>query len=433
MTLVDTPQMDDAVAAVKDARVLIMNPPFTNRVKMGEKFDSDIQLALRHRMDRLDDLLMAADVELYEMLDPNSIEPRFTALGDLCTARSVSGVTMVVPTTVLSATSAANKRILLANRFHIDTILTCHNPDNINMSQDTAINESVVVMRRSVQPGDTQIISLDRYPCDDFEAQEMLSQIGGLSEGLIPNGWGEISQWPRDRIAAGDWSAAVWRSPVLADAAARYAVHPQLKPLHTVGPVREAFQLVEGKGSDDHLTITSTPNAYRKNRKSNTPPILKCAGHLLVTAGQRTSTGRLTAMASDNIFVGNGWSPITGLIPSEAKALAVFLNSTVGRLLLMRNPGKTLAFPAYEVAVINALPIPNIRDTNIQSVLTNCWSETCDVEVPQYRDGYIQVRQVWDEAVCESLGWDGDEIAYLGELLAAEPHVRGFARGQWKF
>ena len=31
-------ELEDAVDAVKDAHIIIMNPPFTNRAKMGEKF-----------------------------------------------------------------------------------------------------------------------------------------------------------------------------------------------------------------------------------------------------------------------------------------------------------------------------------------------------------------------------------------------------------
>ena len=34
----DETELEDAVSAVKDARIIIMNPPFTNRAKMGEKF-----------------------------------------------------------------------------------------------------------------------------------------------------------------------------------------------------------------------------------------------------------------------------------------------------------------------------------------------------------------------------------------------------------
>ena len=34
----DDAELEDAVDAARDARIVIMNPPFTNRAKMGEKF-----------------------------------------------------------------------------------------------------------------------------------------------------------------------------------------------------------------------------------------------------------------------------------------------------------------------------------------------------------------------------------------------------------
>ena len=41
----DDPTLEDAVEAVLGARVVIMNPPFTNREKMGEKFSDGDQEA----------------------------------------------------------------------------------------------------------------------------------------------------------------------------------------------------------------------------------------------------------------------------------------------------------------------------------------------------------------------------------------------------
>ena len=46
-------ELEDAVDAVKDARIVIMNPPFTERVRMGEKFPKAMQQALRDRTDNL--------------------------------------------------------------------------------------------------------------------------------------------------------------------------------------------------------------------------------------------------------------------------------------------------------------------------------------------------------------------------------------------
>ena len=78
--------------------------------------------------------------------------------------------------------------------------------------------------------------------------------------------------------------------------------------------------------------------------------ILEKAGRLPVSAGQRTDTARLAATASEEKYVGNGWMPVTCLSLQEAKAAAVFTNSTVGCLQLMRTSGKTLDFPIYSVA-----------------------------------------------------------------------------------
>ncbi|MCY4284191.1 MAG: hypothetical protein OXC65_02485 [Thiotrichales bacterium] len=45
------------------ARIVIMNPPFTNRTKMGEKFPDEVQNALRQRVDALESGLIRNDPE----------------------------------------------------------------------------------------------------------------------------------------------------------------------------------------------------------------------------------------------------------------------------------------------------------------------------------------------------------------------------------
>ena len=151
----------------------------------------------------------------------------------------------------------------------------------------------------------------------------------------------------------------------------------------------------------------------------------------MVTAGQDTSTGRLTAVASETKYVGNGWMPITGLTPDQAKAAAVYINSTIGRLLLMRNPGRKLNFPVYGTDAADRLPIPDFSDSHICKTLVHCWTATREMPVPQFRDGECEVRKLWDAAVCAVLSWDEAEIAALCKQLHAEPHVRGLAYGQF--
>ena len=54
----DDAELEDAVDAAKDARIVIMNPPFSSRSKMGEKFPTGIQQALRTRVDHMERILV---------------------------------------------------------------------------------------------------------------------------------------------------------------------------------------------------------------------------------------------------------------------------------------------------------------------------------------------------------------------------------------
>ena len=83
----DAAELEDAVDAVKDARVVIMNPPFTSRRKMGEKFPSETQTVLRTRADRMERALVNSDIELEGFVDKNTIGPVFVALADRCIDR----------------------------------------------------------------------------------------------------------------------------------------------------------------------------------------------------------------------------------------------------------------------------------------------------------------------------------------------------------
>ena len=115
----------------------------------------------------------------------------------------------------------------------------------------------------------------------------------------------------------------------------------------------------------------------------------------------------------------------------ESKAIAVFLNSTIGRIRTISNAGRTLEFPMYRPATYANVRIPNIKDARIRDILADCWEHTKEMQVPQFRDGECEVRRLWDEAVAEAMGWGADELASLRNLLHSEPHVRGLGYNQY--
>ncbi len=462
----DNVELEDAVDAAKDAHIIIMNPPFTNRFKMGEKFPVTIQEALRNRTDQMKQKLIQADPDMMEFTNANSIGPLFVGLADHCVKQTNGILTMINPAVALTVPSGQCERLELARRFHIHTVLTSHQPRNINMSSDTSISESIIVMQRhSGSKPPTRFINLDRMPIDEDEVADFHQCLLRCQQGLIANGWGEVSHWPAERIQTGDWTPAIWRSPELAQAAADYcyddqnllSIKEQLDLLaQDAGRVlRGSFvsvkpntpgslPILKSKSADAQTFILGVPDEHwipkKRNKKtldlneSNYPEvekILQKAGYLLITAGQRVGTGRLTAVAGDEKYVGNSWIPVTGLSSKEAKAAAVFINSTVGRLQLMRVPGRTLDFPSYSVAEVNNLRIPNIKDKRICKLLANCWERTKDMVVPQFRDGECEVRRRWDEAVAKAMSWDAKKLKKLRLLLYQEPHVCGLGYNQY--
>ena len=65
-------------------------------------------------------------------------------------------------------------------------------------------------------------------------------------------------------------------------------------------------------------------------------------------------------------------------------------------------------------------------------ILADCWERTKDMVVPQFRDGECEVRQLWDAAVAEAMGWDVEELTRLRLLLHREPHVSGLGYNQYR-
>ena len=460
----DAAELEDAVDAAKDACIVIMNPPFTERVRMGEKFPQEIQQSLRKRTDALEKVLVRTDPELENFVSRRAVRPLFVALADHIIDRDSGILTMVNPTIALSNTSGQKERRMLAQRFHVHTVITCHQPSQLNMSQNTNINESIVILKRPDGPKlPTRFIQLDKMPVDENESAELHQCLKECSQGQIANGWGEISEWPVKYIESGDWTPAIWRSHRLAESAKCFADDEDLQIMGKVGgsPADTGpslrvhykseesgfpggFPILKSRGASGQYRIQSQPDDYLapKNRDEDlrianggTYPevdsILEKSGHLLITSGQDNSTARLIAVASEEKFVGDGWIPVAGLSPEVSKATAVFLNSTAGRLLLMRNTRRKLTFPAYSVDSIANLRIPDIMDDHIRQILTDCWERTKGMVVPQFRDGECEVRRLWDEAVAEAMDWDAEELARLRELLHNEPHVRGLGYSQY--
>lgn len=115
----------------------------------------------------------------------------------------------------------------------------------------------------------------------------------------------------------------------------------------------------------------------------------------------------------------------------ESKALAVFINSSIGRMLLMRSRGKKLAFPSYSAEENSNLKVPDIHNKKaVCDALSECYEQSCDISVPQFRDGECEIRTQWDYAVAKAMNWSITAIEEYRKRLDREPCVRGLGYNQ---
>ena len=460
-------EVNDTIGEVKGARIVIMNPPFTNRIRAGEKFDTEIQKKLRAGMDYVRDRLIDHVPGLTEdSLDKNSIQPMFTALADLCIPEDKGVLSMIVPTIALTAPSGETERRFIASRYHVHTIVTSHAHKNRNMagpSDKSEENHSLVICERMEHPHTcpTRFIQLDKMPLEESQATTLHGYLDGCSPYVIPEGWGEVFEWTCERIKDGDWSQAIWRSNELAVGASEMSKRDGLHTFAEMGLTVHAtgrtlrgnqFSLIEkstdghlnamisaggmeGEGRNPHLSICSQPDGavlYTGKGAGRYSALRDKASHLFITAAQSNSSARMTSITCVEKCVGNYWFPVTGCTLDEAYALSVFLNSTAGRLQIMRSPSKMLTLPTYSADIVQSIGIPNFKDDKVLTTLINCFHKTKYETVPLYRDGECDVRRLWDEAVAEALGWYSEHLSKLRHLLHREPHVRGLSYGQYK-
>ena len=88
--------MEDALDAVRSGvRIVIMNPPFTNRAKMGEKFSKEAQGSMRKRTDNFEAWATANNPKFKNFGSRNSVRPNFVMLADFCLKDDIGTLTMI--------------------------------------------------------------------------------------------------------------------------------------------------------------------------------------------------------------------------------------------------------------------------------------------------------------------------------------------------
>ena len=443
-----------AVAKVPDIRnvdVLLMNPPFTNNEKHGRKFTAEAKKLIQRRKLDIKGQISEANPEGSALIDSNSVRTFFTPLVDALLRKDAGVLGTILPTTACTSTSGVNERKFLAERFHIDLVVTSHDPKCPNFSFGTSIHESLLVCRRrngNERRQPTTFVALRQMPRN---ADEVADWLAAFDAGKLHPVHRQCD-WPSALVAEGDWTPCQYWDGRLAALARNVDALEAMTPLGSLALVepggqrlRDAFQnpLDQSMRHASYPVVWTHETNERRTMRSfsdyNTEPkpakrdyatdvLWPKASRLLVACKIRASRIRVAAIHTPVPVLGQPFIPVTPLPsvehPAETLAAwAAYLNSTPAVLSFLNRRQKALDYSDYSLDQLRSMPVPDPAKCDL-APLVAAFRELGDADLlPWPRMNECPVRAHLDAAAGECLGLRPETIADWRERIFREPTV----------
>ena len=427
---------------------IIMNPPFTDNMKRGRKFGPAVLKAMQAHEIEVRDRLHGRDPEAAAVITTNSVSTFFTPLVERMLRDDRAFLAKVLPVTACTGASGLKERRFLAERLHIERIVTSHDPRRIAFSENTSIHESLLICRRVPKEDrpPTEFVSLRKMPSS---AEEAIEVADAITAGTVGDG-GSVCRWPAERVQAGDWTPVQWYDGGLAAKVREIQTSPLLEPVglrFVFGPSGRAasdswrrcdansesvaegpdiVRIFDSVSAELRRTLLGRPDQTVKpggRRAHLYKRVQEGSGKLLLATRYDTVSGLLTAVFSPKATFGFGWVPVRTTNDREAKALVTWWNSTPARLMLLNRRSRKLSYPKWSLSQLRDVRIPK-PGSPAWEALADAWEQVRDVELlPMRRAEECRTRRVIDAAAAVALDVGEDEIADWRRRLAVEPTI----------
>ena len=380
----------------------------------------------------------------------------FTVLAEKILKAESGTLALVLPLVVPTAPGNQELRRYLAQRFHIDTIVSSPDPIRIHFSENTSLGEVLLICRRWNGNGPkppTRVVNLTRNPATPLEALDASARIeraetsgDQVSHDFI------VHQVEAERIGRGDWLAVNFLSPFLVGAyrilsEADQACVPTiaLSQMADIGPggqrIRDAYTYSDlptesgRKALWHHKTdITQSMGAVtdvyiepKSDLRHLADRYWEQRSQLLLPHRLWLPLARVAAVMLQERAVGSIWTPCRPHDTGIAKALCVYLNSTPGLLTLLGGrDNRKPSYPSFSLDSLRSLPVPDLTKLDdgernrLNSLFDRLQNKTLQ-PFPQMADD--PVRAQLDDAVAQVLGLDAEWIATIRRELVREPSV----------
>ena len=425
------------------ADLVIMNPPFTRGDIRHDQFsEAEEQSIKRKEREVLSKTGALAAARLH------SSGGAFGVLGDWLVKRDAGTLAMVLPTTVLSGAGNQDYRRFLARKFHIDLIVSIHDPERIFFSENTAIGECLLIARRwddlegNAKPP-TRVINLARNPATRIDALRLAERI---RQGDEQGDDFTVQRIPSARIAEGDWFAANFLTPVLNEEYLALQTATGLAPLGDMASIdpagvaiRQHFWRRDMPTTGGWRGLWHHKTGLRRSMLAHTDTHIAARtdaaarywdrrGRLLLPMKLYLPLARVGAVIVSERTVGSLWTPAhpnDGSGETE-EAWALWLNSSIGLLALLGGRGnRKQVYPDFSMKALRAIRVPdfaafpNARE-RMASAFESLQNET--LRAFPYMDA-DPVRRRIDAAVVAALGLDPERVARIRRTLGEEPSV----------
>jgi hypothetical protein len=402
----------------------------------------------------------------------------FVALADQ-RLKAGGRLALVLPRSVLNGVAWGKTRQRIVRDYVLQYIIVSHEPDRWNFSENTELSEALIVARKRLPD---EVDETERVTCVNFSRQprtaiEALSVAAALTGSPAPDvnsGLGCL------RIAIGDkklgeaisvpWSllkTTSWNFPCAFAQSELVRIYYQLLQgnlnlpgrgkvaeiklaplleLAGLGPdprdVYDGFDLVTektqypafwGHAAEAVKTMQQSPNRYLTPLSKAKPgrPLRKFAdlwpkaSRVLIAQRPWLNTKSVIAVRVASKVLGDVWCPVILSSDGEEaeKALTIWLNSTLGLLMLLGHREETRgAWVQFKKPELEAMPVLDIHgvDTKTLHKLAEAYDDFALRSLKPFPDmASDSSRDALDRAVASALNIP--DFSPLRELLAREP------------
>ena len=464
----------EELATLPDLDLAIMNPPFTRSVGGNLLFGS-LPAANRRKLQNE----LSRRLKSRQATATAGLGAAFVAAASPKLRPGEGRLALVLPATVCTGPSWQQTRSLIERDFKLDMVIVSHDPARWNFSDSTDLSEALLIATRrpsgngSEGEHRTTFVSLWQNPDGVLDAHRTAQAIADTAPANLESAGaalvevdgrhvGELVSIPESKIIGGKWAGVQFARADLTRSVVRLlddgevwvpgesvVGHIPLCPLDQLGEVgpdrrrlvdgfdrtntQTAYPMVEGHDTEQRKSLVCTPDAYLSplvtpkggQRPGYGDHLWQQAGRLLIAERLRLDTARVVAMRIGNSVLSNVWWPVNVEEVSYEKALAVWLNSSLGVLTILAQRTSTEGgWVSIKKADLEQLPMLDLRAITPEQLqgLSQLFDDVAEDEferLPAMAE--CAARSRLDDGLSEILrlpNLDG-----LRRLLASEPVV----------